>query len=131
MKDQLKEFTIHLRPEGLGDVIVKMMSQDDKVTVNIGASNSKAQKLINSQVTGPKEMLEPLHTEMDEVYHSSQESMSFISYDQNMSENQRQQTGRYQGNPNYGGGHTENEEIPTEAEYITAQSRVIRLYTYV
>lgn len=131
MKNQLKEFTIHLRPEGLGDVIVKMVSQDGKVTVNIGASNSETQKLINSQMTSLKEMLEPLHAEVGEVYHSSQESMSFTSYNQNMSENQRQQTGHYQGNPNYGGGYTEDEEILTEAEYITAQSRMARLYTYV
>lgn len=131
MKNQLKEFTIHLRPEGLGDVIVKMVSQDGKVTVNIGASNSETQKLINSQMTSLKEMLEPLHAEVGEVYHSSQESMSFTGYNQNMSENQRQQTGHYQGNPNYGGGYTEDEEILTEAEYITAQSRMARLYTYV
>lgn len=131
MKNQLKEFTIHLRPEGLGDVIVKMVSQDGKVTVNIGASNSETQKLINSQMTSLKEMLEPLHAEVGEVYHSSQESMSFTSYNQSMSENQRQQTGHYQGNPNYGGGYTEDEEILTEAEYITAQSRMARLYTYV
>lgn len=131
MKNQLKEFTIHLRPEGLGDVIVKMVSQDGKMTVNIGASNSETQKLINSQMTSLKEMLEPLRAEVGEVYHSSQESMSFTSYNQNMSENQRQQTGHYQGNPNYGGGYTEDEEILTEAEYITAQSRMARLYTYV
>ena len=131
MKNQLKEFTIHLRPEGLGDVIVKMVSQDGKVTVNIGASNSETQKLINSQMTSLKEMLEPLHAEVGEVYHSSQESMSFTGYNQNMSENQRQQTGHYQGNPNSGGGYTEDEEILTEAEYITAQSRMARLYTYV
>ena len=101
------------------------------MTVNIGASNSETQKLINSQMTSLKEMLEPLHAEVGEVYHSSQESMSFTSYNQNMSENQRQQTGHYQGNPNYGGGYTEDEEILTEAEYITAQSRMARLYTYV
>lgn len=130
VKNQLREFTIHLKPEGLGDVIIKMVSQDGKLTVNIGTSNAETQKLINNQMMSLKEMLEPLHAEVGEVYHSSQDAMEFLSYGQNMSENQRQQTSHYHGNLNYGG-YTEEEEVLTEAEYITAQSRMARLYTYV
>ena len=76
-------------------------------------------------------MLEPLHAEVGQVYQSSQESTGFLSYGQNMSENQRQQAGRYQGQPGYGTYTMEDEEILTEAEYMTVQSRMARLYTYV
>lgn len=131
MKNQLKEFTIHLKPEGLGEVVINMVSQDGKLTVNIGASNADTQKLINSQMMSLKEMLEPLHAEVGQVYQSSQESTGFLSYGQNMSENQRQQAGRYQGQPGYGTYTMEDEEILTEAEYMTVQSRMARLYTYV
>lgn len=131
MKNQLKEFTIHLKPEGLGEVIINMVSQDGKLTVNIGTSNADTQKLINSQMMNLKEMLEPLHAEVGQVYHSSQESTGFLSYGQNMSENQRQQTSRFQGQPGYGTYTMDDEEILTEAEYLTAQSRMARLYTYV
>lgn len=131
MKNQLREFTIHLKPEGLGEVIINMVSQDGKLTVNIGASNADTQKLINSQMMSLKEMLEPLHAEVGQVYQSSQESTGFLSYGQNMSENQRQQTSRFQGQPGYGTYPMDDEEILTEAEYISAQSRMARLYTYV
>lgn len=130
VKNQLKEFTIHLKPEGLGEVIVKMVSQDGKLTVNIGASSSETQKLINSQMVSLKEMLEPLHAEVGEVYHSSQDATGFLNYDQNTPENQRQQAGHYQGSQHYDN-YTEDEEILTEAEYITAQRNLARLYTYV
>ncbi len=126
-----QELTVHLKPEGLGDIVIRLAGSDGRVTVNIGVSNSETQKLITSQMMSLKEMLEPLHAEIGEVYHDSQAAMNFLEYGQQMQEQKnRHQPGTY-GKPN---GHTasrEEERILAVAEQMTAESALSRLYAYI
>lgn len=71
------ELTIHLKPEGLGDIVVRLTSAGEKMTVRIGVTNPETEKLVTSQMESLKEMLRPLNTEVQEVYHSSQNAMDF------------------------------------------------------
>lgn len=131
VKHDLQEFTIHLKPEGLGDIVIKMASAGGKLTVNIGVTSSDTEKLINSQMMNLKEMLEPLHAEVGEVYHDSQAAMNFLEYGQDMQQQQnRQQAFRF-GNRQNAMMTLDEEEILAAAEQMKAQSSIGKLYAYV
>lgn len=130
VKHDLQEFTIHLKPEGLGDIVIKMASAGGKLTVNIGVTSSDTEKLINSQIMNLKEMLEPLHAEVGEVYHDSQAAMNFLEYGQDMQQQNRQQAFRF-GNRQNAMMTLDEEEILAAAEQMKAQSSIGKLYAYV
>lgn len=125
-----QELTVHLKPEGLGDIVIRLANSDGKVTVNIGVSNSDTQKLITSQMADLKEMLEPLHAEVGEVYHDSQAAMNFLEYGQQMQE----QENRHQAGSSGRRGRAavqEEDQILAVAEQMMAESAVGRLYAYI
>lgn len=131
MKRELQEFTIKLKPEGLGDIIVHMATVGGKTAVRIGASNQETEKLISSQMVSLKEMLEPLHAEVEEVYRNSQNAMEFAQSGQEM----------YQQQSRFGAARSrhfsdndlpdEQEDYLPEAERMAAESQAGRLYAYV
>lgn len=125
-----RELTIHLKPEGLGDIVVHLTSAGEKMTVRIGVTNPETEKLVTSQMESLKEMLRPLNTEVQEVYHSSQNAMDFSGFSQHMQERQGQQP--HSGYSFHGikGGGSE-EELLMEAERMMAESRMSRLYAYI
>lgn len=131
VKHDMQEFTIHLKPEGLGDIVIKMASAGGKLTVNIGVTNSDTEKLINSQMMSLKEMLEPLHAEVGEVYHDSQAAMNFLEYGQDMQRQQSQQQAFRFGNRRNAMMTLDEEEILAAAEQMKAQSSISKLYAYV
>lgn len=99
--------------------------------MRIGASNPETEKLISSQMANLKEMLEPLHAEVEEVYHSGQNAMQFAQSGQEMDQQQSR----------YGAAHgrhfsendqaNEPDDFLMEAERMIAESRAGRLYAYV
>ena len=125
-----QELTVHLKPEGLGDIVIRLANSDGKVTVNIGVSSSDTQKLITSQMADLKEMLEPLHAEVGEVYHDSQAAMNFLEYGQQMQEHEN----RHQAGTSGRRGRAavqEEEQILEVAKQMMAESAVGRLYAYI
>lgn len=131
MKRELSEFTIKLKPEGLGEIIVHMASANGRTSVSIGVSNPETEKLVNSQMTSLKEMLQPLHAEVEEVYHNSQGGMDFAGFGQELYQNQGQQArGHYHHGRNQG--MTADDGVfAQETERMAAESLVRRLYAYV
>lgn len=131
MKRELSEFTIKLKPEGLGEIIVHMASANGRTSVSIGVSNPETEKLVNSQMMSLKEMLQPLHAEVEEVYHNSQGGMDFAGFGQELYQNQGQQTrGHYHHGMNQG--LTADDGVfAQETERMAAESLVRRLYAYV
>lgn len=124
------ELTIHLKPEGLGDIVVRLTSAGEKMTVRIGVTNPETEKLVTSQMESLKEMLRPLNTEVQEVYHSSQNAMDFSGFSQHMPQRQGRQAHfgySYHGTEDSG----LEDELLTEAERMMAESRMSRLYAYV
>ena len=131
MKRELSEFTIKLKPEGLGEIIVHMASANGRTSVSIGVSNPETEKLVNSQMMSLKEMLQPLHAEVEEVYHNSQGGMDFAGFGQELYQNQGQQArGHYHHGMNRG--LTADDSVfAQETERMAAESLVRRLYAYV
>ena len=103
-----RELTIHLKPEGLGDIVVHLTSSGDKTTVRIGVTNPETEKLVTSQMESLKDMLRPLNTEVQEVYHSSQNAVIHSAEDSGS-----------------------EEELLMEAKRMMAESRMSRLYAYI
>ena len=125
-----RELTIHLKPEGLGDIVLHLTSTGDKTTVRIGVTNPETEKLVTSQMESLKDMLRPLNTEVQEVYHSSQNAMDFSGFSQHMQERRGQQphTG-YSFHAAEDSGS--EEELLMEAKRMMAESRMSRLYAYI
>ena len=131
MKRELSEFTIKLKPEGLGEIVVHMASAGGRTSVSIGVANPETEKLVNSQMMSLKEMLEPLHAEVEEVYHNSQGGMDFAGFGQELYQNQGQQArGHYRCGVNQGLMADDGVFIQ-ETERMAAESLVRRLYAYV
>lgn len=131
MKAGLKDFTVHLKPEGLGDIVIHLSNTGDKTSVRIGVTNPETEKLVTSQMESLKEMLRPLNTEVAEVYHNSQGAMDFSEFGRQMQDNRGQQPHtqyRYYGDD--GMGETGDDYL-AEAERMMAESRMSRLYAYV
>lgn len=100
IKRELSQFTIRLKPEGLGEILVHMTSAGGKIALSIGVSSHETQKLLSGEMMHLKETLEPLHAEVQEIYHNSQGGMDMMSYEQGFFRNQQQdRTGTVRRNP--------------------------------
>ena len=108
-----------------------MASANGRTSVSIGVSNPETEKLVNSQMMSLKEMLQPLHAEVEEVYHNSQGGMDFAGFGQELYQNQGQQArGHYHHGMNRG--LTADDSVfAQETERMAAESLVRRLYAYV
>ncbi len=129
LKRELQEFTIKLKPEGLGEIVIHLTSAGERTGVRIGASSPETEKLINSQMMNLKEMLEPLHAEVEEVYHNSQGGMEFAGFGQEMyqqRESSAEQSRHFDGNR-----RTESDEDLLTEEVVPAEGQTGRLFTYV
>lgn len=125
-----QELTIHLKPEGLGDIVVHLANAGEKMTVRIGVTNPETEKLVTSQMESLKDMLRPLNAEVQEVYHSSQNAMDFSGFSQQMPEHRGQRA-----HTDYvyrdGTGSGSEEDLRMEAERMMAESHMSRLYAYI
>lgn len=134
VKEGLRELTVHLKPEGLGDMVIHLANAGDKLTVRIGVTNPETEKLVTSQMESLKDMLRPLNAQVQEVYRDSRGTMDFSGFNQQMQEHPGQQAhaghNRYRisGNEEYG---APDEDLLMEAERMMAESRISRLYAYV
>ena len=108
-----------------------MASAGGRTSVSIGVANPETEKLVNSQMMSLKEMLEPLHAEVEEVYHNSQGGMDFAGFGQELYQNQGQQArGHYRRGVNQGLMADDGVFIQ-ETERMAAESLVRRLDAYV
>lgn len=89
LSKQLNQFTIRLKPEGLGEILVHMTSSGGKVALSIGVSNMDTQKLLSSEMMHLRESLQPLNAEVQEIYHNSQGGMEMMNYEQGFFRNQQ------------------------------------------
>lgn len=113
LKDELQQFTIKLKPDGMGEILVRMVSTGGKVAMSIGVSNIETQKLLNSEMLNLKEMLQPFNAEVREVYHNNSGGMDMMNYQQSFYE---QQQGQMSGKSHHGGRSRFGESAETVAE---------------
>lgn len=61
------EFSITLKPEGLGEITVKMMAEGGKIMMSLTASDQNVQKLLGSELNALREVMRPYQVEVTQV----------------------------------------------------------------
>lgn len=132
MQKGLQEFTIKLKPEGLGEITVHLASAGGKIALSIGVSNEETQRLLNSEMMNLKELLKPYDAHVQEVYHSESGSLDMNTYQQNMFQQQRQMASQIFNRQNGRGiwTYADEEEAVTE-EIVQLQYDSGELNTYI
>lgn len=91
LEKQLSQFTIRLKPEGMGEILVHMASTGGKISLSIGVSNMDTQKILSGEMMHLKETLAPLNAEVQEIYHNSQGGMDMMSHEQGFFQSSRRE----------------------------------------
>lgn len=121
-----EEFTIQLRPEGLGELTVKLTRVGEAMTLNIVAKSTETHKLLADEMQALREVLRPLKVEVESVLTESQSQL--LSQQQQFEQQRQQSWQQMQGAAYYGdeplGGTTEEQPataaIPPPAAYTSS-----------
>lgn len=97
IKDNLSlgknEFVVKLKPEGLGEITVKMVEAESKISLSIVTSSPQVAKLINGELAGLRETLRTYNADVHEVVSQSD---AFYSMAQNGQFAQQDSTRQFQ-----------------------------------
>jgi flagellar hook-length control protein FliK len=66
-----QELTMKLKPESLGEITVRLVEREGKMTLDITAANAQTAKLINSDLTALREAVRPMNVEVHEAVQQS------------------------------------------------------------
>ncbi len=69
-----REFTVKLNPESLGEVTVKLLQKEGKMTLSIAAASETTVKLLNGHLDALKEAVRPMQVEVRQAVVQTQES---------------------------------------------------------
>ena len=61
------EFIVRLKPEGIGEILVKLSEDKSRITLNIFTASEQTAKLISNEVVSLQNALRPLHAEVQQV----------------------------------------------------------------
>lgn len=71
MKENLtagkNEFQLKLKPEGLGEITVRLMEKGGKTTLSLTTASAEVAKLLNSELSSLREALRPLHVQVNDA----------------------------------------------------------------
>lgn len=68
-----REFTMKLNPDSLGEITVKLLQKDGKMTLSIAAANETTVKLLNGQLEALKMAVRPMQVEVKQAVVQTQE----------------------------------------------------------
>ena len=69
-----REFTMTLTPESLGEVTVRVLQKEGKITLSIAAANESTVKLLNGQLEALKMAVRPMQVEVEPAVVQTQQS---------------------------------------------------------
>lgn len=61
------EFLVRLKPEGIGEIMVKFSENKDKITLSIFTTDTQTARLISGEVAALQNALKPLNAEVQEI----------------------------------------------------------------
>lgn len=61
------EFVVRIKPEGIGEITVKLSEAKDRISLTIVAANEQTAKLISNEVLALQNALRPLNAEVQEI----------------------------------------------------------------
>lgn len=66
------DFTIKLRPEGLGEITVNLLEEGGKITMSLAASHANVQHLLSNELTNLRDIMRPYNVEVAQVVQSNE-----------------------------------------------------------
>ncbi|MEM1485258.1 flagellar hook-length control protein FliK [Oscillospiraceae bacterium PP1C4] len=91
------EFVVKLKPEGLGEITIKMSELDNKISLSIITSSTQAARALSGELTALRESLRLLNADVHEVITQSQSAFNAAQneqFGQNYQGHQHQQFNR-------------------------------------
>lgn len=89
------EFVIKLKPEGLGEITVHMVSNGSKIALNIVTSNTQTERLLNSELVNLRSVLRPMNAEVQQITSQSNHPFDSATYHQSLFQQQQHQSAYY------------------------------------
>lgn len=71
-KDGTTDFTIKLRPEGLGEITVRLLEAGGKMTLSLTASDLQVQRLLGSELNHLRDIMRPYQVEVSQIVQTGQ-----------------------------------------------------------
>lgn len=92
------EFVVKLKPDGMGEITVKLMEKDNKISLSITTASAQTAKLLSNEVEALKLTLRPLNAEVREIVvtQPQQKGGDMGSPSQSFAEHQHQQQSQQQ-----------------------------------
>lgn len=73
------EFTIKLQPEGLGEITVKLVETDNKMTLSLMTSNTQVAKMLSNEIGLLRETMKPYNVEVREIVNQAASSNATLN----------------------------------------------------
>lgn len=116
------EFTLKLRPEGLGEITVKLVEQQGRMSLSIITATQQAQTALSSQIGSLREALQPYDVQVTQVV-----SQQTLDFQQSMSQQHHSQQNQQQAQPHWH--YQEESESPQlQQQYAAALSSALNTY---
>ncbi len=61
------EFVVRLKPEGIGEIVVKLSEDKEKISLSILTTSTQTARLISNEVAALQNALKPLNAEVQEI----------------------------------------------------------------
>lgn len=85
-----EEFVMKLSPQGLGEITVKLVSENGRTTMQITAQNQNIQRILGAELEALKQAVRPYNVEVKEVNTANQSQLDMNMSNQNSSQQQYQ-----------------------------------------
>lgn len=72
------EFVVKLKPEGLGEITVKMAEIGSKISLTITTSSEQTSRMLSAELGALKEALRPYNAEVQEVVSSASQASNYL-----------------------------------------------------
>lgn len=66
-----EEFVLHLRPEGLGEITVKMATENGRITMQLSVQNQNVQRILANEIDALRDAVKPFNVEVKEIANSN------------------------------------------------------------
>lgn len=97
------EFVVKLKPEGIGEIMVKFSENRDKIALTIFTTNEQTAKLISNEIASLQSALRPLQAEVQEIVVTPDSQAAQYSAQNQMTDQGRQ---FYDQQPSHQGEHS-------------------------
>ncbi|MEG2086572.1 MAG: flagellar hook-length control protein FliK [Angelakisella sp.] len=75
LKQDKNEFTIKLKPEGMGEITVKMSETDGKITLSLTTTSQQTQTLLSGEIGNLREALKPYNANIQQIVNQPQTTL--------------------------------------------------------